>query len=121
MATFKDSTFRRSWGCLLLVFRVLADWLLFLNLLFNSAVLLVVTEQLMALDLSCEIIYFYYFFPFLAPPPPTAQSGARGNRTTRHSLATPLLFVQSFIKESKCRSRRPIGLVKRHFQDFCAA
>ena len=80
MATFKDvSTFRRSevwdyftfsWGCLLLVVRVLADWLLFLNLLFNSAVLLLVTEQLLALDLSCEFIYFYYFFPFLAPPPP---------------------------------------------------
>ena len=41
MATFKDvSTFRRSkvweyfkfsWGCLLLVVRVQADWLLFLN------------------------------------------------------------------------------------------
>ena len=78
MATFKDvSTFRRfevwdyfkfSWGCLLLVVRVLADWLLFLNLLFNSAVLLLVTEQLLALDLSCEFIYLYYFFPFLAPP-----------------------------------------------------
>ena len=92
MATFKDSTFRRSWGCLLLVVRVLADWLLFLNLLFNSAVLLVVTELLMALDLSCEFIYFYYFFPFWRPPPP-AQSGARGDRPTRPtrpSLATPL-------------------------------
>ena len=88
MATFKDvSTFRRSevwdyfkfsWGCLLLVVRVLADWLLFLNLLFNSAVLLLVTEQLLALDLSCEFIYFYYFFLFLSPPPPPPQSGARG-------------------------------------------
>ena len=78
MATFKDvSIFRRSevwdyftfsWGCLLQVDRVLADCLLFLNLLFNSAVLLLVTEQLLALDLSCEFIYFYYFFPFLAPP-----------------------------------------------------
>ena len=54
MATFKDvSTFRRSevwdyfkfsWGCLLLVVRVLADWVLFLNYLFNLAVLLLVTE-----------------------------------------------------------------------------
>ena len=79
MATFKDvSTFRRSedwdyfkfsWGCLLLVVRVLADWFLFLNLLFNSAVLLLVTEQLLALDLSCEFIYFFFFFsPFGAPP-----------------------------------------------------
>ena len=84
MATFKDvSTFRRSevwdyftfsWDCLLLVVRVLADWPLFLNLLFNSAVLLLVTEQLLALDLSCEFILL--FFPFLMPPLP--KSGAWG-------------------------------------------
>ena len=86
MATFKDvSTFRKfevwdyfkfSWGCLLLVVRVLADWLLFLNMFFNSAVLLLVTEELLALDLSCEFIYLYYFFPFLAPPPPRVAPGA---------------------------------------------
>ena len=103
MATLKDvSTFRRSevwdylkfsWGCLLLVVRVLSDWPFFLNLLFNSAVLLLVTEQLLALDLSCEFIYFYYFFPFLAPPP---QSGARGDRPTSPSLATPLFTIKVF-------------------------
>ena len=78
MATFKDvSTFRRSevwdyfkfsWGCLLQVVRVLADCALFLNWLFNLAVLLLVTEQLLALDLSSEFIYFYYFSPFWRPP-----------------------------------------------------
>ena len=67
--------FKFSWGCLLLVARVLADWLLFLNLLFNSAVLLLVTEQLLALDLSCEFIYFYYFFPFWRPPPSEWRPG----------------------------------------------
>ena len=97
MATFKDvSTFRRSevwdyfkfsWGCLLLVVRVLADRLLFLNLLFNSAVLLLVTEQLLALDLSCEFIYFYYFPPILAPPPRVAPWA------TGFSLNNLFLFV----------------------------
>ena len=102
MATFKNvSTFRRSevwdyfkfsWGCLLLVVRVLADWLLFLNLLFNSAVLLLVTEQLLALDLSCDLLLL--FFPLFGTPLP--QNGARSDRHTHPSLSTPLLSIVLF-------------------------
>ena len=104
MATFKDvSTFRRSevwdyfkfsWGCLLQVVQVLADWVLFLNSLFNLAVLLLVTEQLLALDLSSEFIYFYYFFPFLAPPLRVAPGATAPPSTPLLRLCTEMDMPQ---------------------------